>query len=436
MIDYIFAAVFALSLLIFTHELGHFTAAKLSGIRVLKFSLGFGPVLFRWRRKETEYALAVIPFGGYVKMAGEGDEEEARGESWEYASKPVWVRLIVVLAGPAMNFLLALVIAVTVIYVGGIEYIDTTTLGRVEPESIAAEAGLEVGDEIVSVGAVEVHTWNELAEAVAASADGPISLAVSRGDSLLHREILLTATEPGDAYPDLGVGPFEPPVIGKVRRRSPAHRAGLRSGDRVISVGGSPVTQWGDVASIIHENPGVAVPIVWRRDGVRMEADVVPEEGDIAVDEMTVTRGGLIQIRAYYPQRDVSLAEAATIGFDHTIWVSKQVLAFIKVLFTGAASRDMVGGPIRIGQMAGEMVMWGISELFLFIAYLSVVLFLLNLLPVPVLDGGHVVFLAIEAAMRKPLSLRLRTALQQIGFVLLLLLMVVVAVLDVDKLRG
>ncbi len=436
MIDYVFAAVFALSLLIFTHELGHFTAAKLSGIRVLKFSLGFGPVLLRWRRGDTEYALALVPFGGYVKMAGEGDEEEARGESWEYASKPVWVRLIVVLAGPTMNFLLALVIAVSVLYVGGVEYINTTKLGRVDEGSVAARAGVEVGDRILSVAGTPVGTWNEMAEAFAGVGGGAVAVTASRGDSLIHARFLLPEGKELGAYPDLGMGPFEPPVIGKVRRRSPAYRAGLRSGDEIVSVKGIPAVQWSDVAEVIHENPGVPVAIVWLRDGVRMEADVVPEEGDIAVDAKTVTRGGLIQIRAWYPRRDVSIGEAWSLGFDHTIWVSGQVLEFIKVLFTGAASRDMVGGPIRIGQMAGEMVMWGMSELFFFIAYLSVVLFLLNLLPIPVLDGGHVVFLLIEAAMRKPLSLRLRTVLQQIGFILLLLMMVVVAVLDVDKLRG
>ncbi len=436
MIDYIFAAVFALSLLIFTHELGHFTAAKLSGIRVLKFSMGFGPVLLRWQRGETEYAVAAIPFGGYVKMAGEGDEEEAGGESWEYASKPVWVRLIVVLAGPTMNLLLALVIAISVIYVGGIEYIDTTRLGRVEAGSVADGAGLEVGDEIVSIGGRDVQTWNELAEAFIGAGAGPVSITVTRGDSVFHRELVLAVDESRGGYPDLGIGPFEPPVIGKVRRRSPAHRAGLTPGDRIVTLAGTPVTQWSDVAGIIHKSAGVAVPVVWLRDGVRMEGEVTPEEGDIAVDETTLTRGGLIQIKTYYPRRSVSFPEAVSLGSEHTMWLAKQVLMFIKTVFTGAASRDMVGGPIRIGQMAGEMVMWGISELFFFIAYLSVVLFLLNLLPIPVLDGGHVVFLTIEAVMRKPLSLRLRGALQQIGFVLLLLLMVVVAVLDVNKLRG
>jgi regulator of sigma E protease len=436
MIDYIFAAVFSLGLLIFTHELGHFTAARLTGIRVLRFSLGFGPVLLRHRRGETEYALSAVPFGGYVKMAGEGEEGETRGEPWEFASKPVWARLLVVLAGPVMNLVLALVIAVVVIYATGIEFIGTTRLGRVDETSPAHAAGLQVGDEVVSVGNTAVGTWSDMAEAFLDAGPGRIPVGFSRGGATLRTEMDIPDSLVEGAYPSLGLGPLEEPVIGKVRRRSPAHEAGLRAGDRIVSVAGTPVTQWEEVAQQIHDHPGVAVALVWQRDGETMRGEVVPEKGDIAVDATTVTQGGLIQIRPYYPRRHVSIGEAISLGVGHTYWLSKQVVLFLKVLVTGAASRDMVGGPIRIGQMAGEMVMWGAAELFYFIAYLSVVLFLLNLLPVPVLDGGHVVFLAAEAVMRRPVSLRLRMILQQIGFVLLLLLMVVVAVLDVDKLRG
>lgn len=438
MIEYILAAAFALSLLIFTHELGHFLVAKLSGIRVLKFSMGFGPVLVSWRRRDTEYAISAIPFGGFVKMAGEGggdEEPEARGEPWEFSSKPVRVRLAVVLAGPAMNFALAVVIAIGVIYASGVEYIDTTRLGSVAPGSIGEAAGLETGDEVLSVGGTEVGEWNELVAAFIEAGGGRVAVVFSRGDSLLETQTVLPDSGLVE-YGDLGISPFEPPVIGKVRRRSPAHRAGLKPGDEIVSLAGTPVAQWAEVAEIIHGSPGVPVHIEWIRDGVRMEGEVIPEEGDIPVSPTSVIRGGLIQIRPRYAWRDVSFPEAVSLGFGHTVWLSKQVILFIRMLFTGGVSRDMVGGPIRIGQMAGETVMWGISELFFFIAYLSVVLFILNLLPIPVLDGGHVLFLAIEAGMRRPLSLRVRTVLQQVGFVLLILLMVVVAVLDLDKLGG
>ncbi|MCK4547050.1 MAG: RIP metalloprotease RseP [Candidatus Eisenbacteria sp.] len=511
MIDYIFAAVFALSLLIFSHELGHFMAAKLSGIRVLRFSMGFGPVLLRWGRGETEYALSAIPFGGYVKMAGEGDEDETKGEPWEFASKPVWKRLIVVIAGPFMNLLLALVITISVIYIGGIEYVDTTRLGRVVPGSLADGAGLVVGDRILAVGETDVGNWSDLTDALLTVPGGPVNISIEREGEVVQTVMVFPDSVTPAVYRRIGVEPFERPVIGKARRRSPARRAGLRSGDEIVSIAGTPITQWGEIAAIIHESPGVAIPIVWLRDGNRMEAEVVPEEGDVLSDApiigtvrggsaadlgglergdrivsvngarverwgevgefvrqsggapvviawdrdghpmqaevvleegdilndpMKVTRKGLIQIKAFYARRDVPLLEAASLGFDHTMWLAKQVLLFIKVLFTGQASRDMVGGPIRIGQMAGEMVMWGVAELFFFIAYLSVVLCLLNLLPVPVLDGGHVVFLAIEVVMRRPLSLRVRTVFQQVGFVLLLLVMALVMVLDLDKLRG
>jgi len=436
MIDYIVAAVVALSLLIFSHELGHFLAAKGSGIRVLKFSMGFGPVLVRWRRRETEYAIAVIPFGGYVKMAGEGGEEEAGGEPFEFSSKPVWVRLLVVLAGPAMNFVLALAIVIGVIFVNGVEYIDTTKLGEVVPGSIAAEAGLIEGDVILRVADTDVQDWNGLAGAFVEAGHGVIPLRVARGDSVFRTNVILPEPTEASGYPNLGVAPFEPPVVGKVRRRSPAHRAGLRAGDRIVEVAGTPVTQWTELAEIIQGNPGVAVPIVWLRDGERIEAEVVPEEGDIPVDMTTVTRGGLIRIRPRYAWRDVSLFEAVSLGADRTLWMAEQVVLFFKVLVTGSVSRDMVGGPIRIGQLAGEMVMWGVADLLFFIAYLSVVLFLMNLLPIPILDGGHVVFLGIEAVMGRPLSLRLRMVLQQIGFVVIMVLMAVVAVLDLDKLRG
>jgi len=342
------ATIFVLGILIFVHELGHFLVAKKSGIRVERFSLGFPPKLIGKKIGDTEYCISWIPLGGYVKMAGEEpDEKELKGEPWEFMSKPVRTRALVVFAGPAMNFILAILIFWGIIFLAGRQEIheDTNQIGLVAPGG-------------------------------------------------------------------------------------PADKAGIKSGDQIISINGIEVSTFKDMAEIIYQQVEKPVEVTWKRDEEEYTAMITTYKDRVLDEEGQFKYIGKIGIGPTYTTIKVGFFRALLEGIDTSIFILVETIKFIIELITGTASIKLVGGPVFIAQVAGQTAKTGIVSLLSFTALLSVNLCLINVLPIPVLDGGHLLFLGIEKIKGRPLSLKQRAAMQQIGLAFLILLIIFVTYND------
>jgi len=431
---YLYAIVFNLGILIFVHELGHFLAARAAGVTVERFSLGFGPRILKFTRGATEYALSIIPFGGYVKMKGmeqspEGDEEEHGPDA--FLGKPLGVRAAIVAAGPTTNLIWAFLVIVGVLFFAGLPTLGEPIVGEVDPESTAGAAGLVLGDRIVSVEGVDVTSWTDVVELAAEDEDGAIDIAIVRGDNAGSPiDVSLAYTEDEDGGIDLGLTAYVPPVVGDVMSGGPADRAGIRAGDHVLSISGAEVRTWNELGGIIYESAGVELEVVWERDGETMSATVVPEEGDEAVSATEVRTVGMIGIMRTWQNERLGLGEAITTGFELTWANLRAVVDFFVGLATLQVSGSMVGGPIRIVQMASESARWGASYFFGFMAFMSINLFMINMLPLPILDGGHLLLMALEKLRGRGLTERQLMVWQQVGLIFFVGLMAFLLVRD------
>jgi regulator of sigma E protease len=432
------AFVVVIGILILIHELGHFVVARLCGVGVERFSIGFGPVLLRWRGGETEYCLSAIPMGGYVKMMGEespleGGAAAAYDPEKAFALKPLAARFLIVFAGPGMNFVLAALIFGVVLATVG-RPVWPAVVGRVAEGGPAAAAGLRTGDLVTRVDGRAVSHWEDLDRAVAGSRGRALALAVQRAGA----EQTVTVTprhttlrdpifrEPSEAW-ELGAGPKLTPQIGSVNPGSPAEKAGLRAGDLVAAVAGEPVFTPDELMQSIQKRGGQTFDLTIEREGraltLAVTATSVKEKG-AAGQEAEIGRIGVgivtrvVRYEAYNPL--VAAGYGWVRAWEMTVLTAKGLWK--------VASRQIdssnIGGPIQIASEAGRQAKEGVASLALFTAIISVNLALLNLLPVPMLDGGHLFFFVIEAILGRPLSLKKREWAQQLGFVLLMLLMV------------
>jgi regulator of sigma E protease len=440
--------VVVIGVLILIHELGHFFVARLSGVGVERFSIGFGPVLARWRGTETEYCLSLIPMGGYVKMMGEENPLEG-GETLPYearkafALKPLWVRFLIVFAGPGMNFVLAAVIFAIVLATVG-RPVWPAVVGKVAPGSPAATAGLRTADTIAAVDGRRVAYWEDLERAIVDSNGRPLALTVKRDAG--EQALTVTPRRKGVTDPifresrdvwDIGAGPQLAPQISSVGQDSPAQRAGLRPGDVVVSVAGQPVYTPEDLVEAIRTRPNQPFPVAVERDGkqftVTITPDAVREKGpngqEIVVGKI---QAGIatkaVRFEPYDPITSVGLGAVRT--WDMTVLTVKGLWKLV----SRQIDSSNIGGPLQIATEAGRQAKEGFGSLLLFTAVISVNLAVLNLLPVPMLDGGHLFFFVIEAVLGRPLSLKKREAAQQLGFVLLMLLMVYALWNDLNRL--
>ncbi len=419
--------VITLSVLIFVHELGHFLAAKRSGVRVERFSIGFGPRVFGFRKGETEYVVSAIPFGGYVKMAGENPETPATGSDWEFMSKDKKTRGFIVIAGPAMNIALSVVLIACLAGFEGIDTLGPPLAITVDGGSPADSANLADQDLIVTVRGDSVRTWAELDQALLAGLGTQLEIGFVRAGLADKTQIDLRGIQ---SISEIGIGVFYEPVIGDVAWRGPAHRAGLRGGDRVIEIDAEPISSWEDLRQKVLGSPETELTFTWERAGEHMTSTVTPKRsGD----------HGLIEATPLLETQRSGFFEAVSTGFEITMWAAGQVTQITKFfgeLFRGRASTEAVGGPIRIGQIAGDALRWGLSNFIWFLALISAQLAILNLIPVPVLDGGHLLLLGIEAVTRRPITPRQRIIAHQIGFVFLFTLMVMVTLFDISRFFG
>ena len=449
--DYVVSAVVALGALIFIHELGHFLVAKAMGVGVERFSLGFGPRIFSFRRGETEYCVSIVPLGGYVKMTG----EEATGEdaihpatdvaptdpAKSFSTKPLWARALIVFAGPGMNFVLAAVIFSAVFATVGVPVLEPT-IGRVSPDSPAAQAGLRPRDQVVALDGKPVEHWGEIEDAVARANGRALGLTIVRDGarqemSVTPRKVPVKTpfNEPAEAW-SIGARPYLPPVVGEVRPGMPAAEAGLQPRDRVIALNGQPIETWDELAETISTKADEPLTLRIERGGSRMDVTVTPRvevERDALGNETKVGRIGIATATSQTFKRSDPFTSIAR-GVARTWDVTVITVVSIWKLATGTIPASNIGGPLQISMVAGQQAQQGLVSYAFFVALISVNLAILNLLPVPMLDGGHLLFFAIEAVLGRPLSLRKREIAQQIGLALLLLLMVFALFNDLTRL--
>ncbi len=429
--------VVVLGVLIVVHELGHFFMARLAGVGVERFSVGFGPVLWRFRGKETEYCISAIPMGGYVKMMGDDENPLEGGKSGAidprkaFNNKPLASRFLIVFAGPAMNFVLAVLIAALMFTLVG-RPVAPAQVGRVVEGSPAAQAGLVAGDRIISIDGSAVAYWEDVARVVQAAGARPLKMVVQGPAGERTVDITPTQGKRRDLFGDeqsvweIGASPYIPATIGDTVAGDPADQAGLKSGDTVVALEGQPVVSWDDLAEKIHQRAGQSTRLDVKRDDRTLTVTVTPKKGKVPGPDGKEVEVGLVGIRPGGTTLMVRSNPVAAL-WEGTEWAG-DVTAKTAIGLYKWASRQIpsnsIGGPIQIATMAGEQAKQGLSSLALFTAVISVNLFLLNLLPVPMLDGGHLLFFVCEAVLGRPLSVRKREVAQQVGFALLMLLMV------------
>jgi regulator of sigma E protease len=438
--------IVVLGVLILVHEFGHFIVARLFGVGVERFSIGFGPVLARIRGRETEYCVSLFPLGGYVKMMGddenplEGGRTNAVDARRAFNLKPLPVRFLIVFAGPAMNFVLAAVIfALVFMFLG--RPVAPAVVGRVTDGGPVAQAGLKTGDRIVAVEGRPAQHWEDLMKVVQAGRGETLQLTVqgAGGERKVAVTPVRTTTKDlfGDerAIWDVGARPYVPPSIGEVVSGMPAQQAGLRSGDVLVALEGKPVLSWEELAEGIHQRPGQPTRLEVKRGAETFAVTVTPVAVSERAPDGKDTQVGRIGIG---PAAAVTFARsnplrAAVEGVERTVEVTVLTAVGLYKIIVGQLDRKNIGGPIQIAVTAGEQARQGLPSLAFFTAVISVNLFLLNLLPVPMLDGGHLLFFVCEAALGRPLSVRKREVAQQVGFVLLMLLMVYAVYNDLDR---
>jgi regulator of sigma E protease len=433
--------IIALGALIFVHELGHFIVAKRAGICVEAFSLGFGPKLVGFKAGETEYRISALPFGGYVKMQGEEPGEEGASGPRSYSAKGPLARAKVILFGPLMNLFLCLALMPIVYMIGRSEpaYLsEAPRVADVKADSPAAEAGLAPGDLIVSVDGEAVSAWDGVMERVLVSPGGELDIGIER-DGARQDLPVKVAQLPEIRGGYMGVEPMlflgaEPRVDG-VRAGGPADAAGMEKGDLVVSVGGAGVEDWLDLSRLVNESGGRETKIVVERDGQQYPLTVAAEFNKdfgrwvigISKDR---TSGVPMVVRRY------GLWGSIVKGTKENIKLARMTFEVLGRLVTLKLSYKVLGGPILIAKTSAAAAATGLSGFLYFIAFLSLQLGILNLLPIPVLDGGQLLFIGIEGVMGRPLSLRVRTVAHHLGFALLISLMLLVTINDIDNVWG
>lgn len=426
-----------LGVLVFVHELGHFLVAKASGVKVLKFSLGFGPKLVGKKWGDTEYLICAIPLGGYVQMLGEGGGEQGEDapltpEEVErsFAHKPVGKRIAIVAAGPLMNLALPFLI-LPIAYMVGVNmpvYLDAPACtDYVVSDSDASRSGFEVGDCIVAIGDKSVTSWQEGNIALISAAGDTIHFVVERDGTQV--DLSMSPENNGlDGLMSLGLQPVERPVIGGLRPGDPAEEAGLKTGDRVVEISGTGISTWFDMKRKIQEGQGRIETFIIDREGESLEFEIAPQSKD--GEDYLIGVGQYPDVET----RTFGLFDAIQKGGEQSLELMELTLVFIQKLFSGDVSTKNIGGPITVVKIAGEAAQTGISVILSMLAFLSIQLGILNLLPIPILDGGHLFFNVIELIIRKPVSIRVREAAQQIGMLLLLSLMALAFYNDIMRL--
>ncbi len=438
------AFAFVLGVLVFVHELGHFLAAKRVGIRVLKFQLGFNPTVISFRRGDTEYGIGALPLGGYVKMAGDTEEDVRRDESGrvvrqpdEFLSKTKWERFQVLIMGPAMNVLLALVLTSIVLYQGAEvpAYEDQpVVVGATMPDSPAAKAGIVPGDRIMTVADHRVDTWEQFLLAIGTRPNRELTIDLLHNGQLVTRKVTPTVP-PGQSrfeVGDIGVLPNVHPHIARVNSGEPAEKAGIKAEDVILAVDNETVTFRGELIKAIASHPEQQITIRVLRGDRTIDIPVVPARGGCTGVAGAIGCIGVSMQEATKSFRPGPI-EAIELSVKKNIEYGGLIGQTVWGLITRQTSPKQLMGPVAIAQMSGESAALGWVSLFSFMAMISLNLGLVNLLPIPVLDGGHIFIMALEGLARRDFSVRVKEKMLLAGFVVILMLMVTVIYNDLTR---
>jgi regulator of sigma E protease len=416
--------VIVLGVLIFVHEAGHFMVAKLFRVRVLVFSFGFGKRLFGFRKGDTDYRVSLIPLGGYVRMAGDTAEENVAGNPDEFLSKPKWQRFLILFAGPFMNVVIAIAFIAVAAMSGLEEPITKPVIAEVTAGKPGAIAGLQPGDRLVRVKGEPVDDFHDVRLIISMNAGTAVEVLYDRGGKI-HKTTLTPAREQGEFGPigRAGIVFGTEPLVGRVLPSTPAANAGVRAGDQIVMAEGKIVTSLEDFVRISDDAKTKSIAMDLQRGTERVRV-IVPPSTD---EELAVSRG------IVRPTKLIKLGLIPALRYSvEQNWKSLRLaMSALARLFRPEGSIKELSGPINIARISGMVVQEGWIPTILLMALISLQLGVMNLLPIPVLDGGHIMILLIEGIARRDLSLRVKERIQQVGFAALATLMIVVIYNDV-----
>ncbi|MGD9379406.1 MAG: RIP metalloprotease RseP [candidate division WOR-3 bacterium] len=453
MIVTILAFLFILAFSITIHEFGHFLIAKLFKIPVEKFSIGYGPPLIRKQIGETDFRIAYFPLGGYVKIAGEEEGEITqkaqstentegniqKKEGTEYTEEkaqktqnsggvatfyeaPIYQRVLIVLAGPLFNIFSAFFVFIIILAGFGIlvnPYMKIT----VDEGSAAEAAGLVDSDSIVMVAGRSIADWDAMFDVLSEYDSQRVSIGVVRAGEYLERELTVDIN-------NIGLQPLVPPILGSLKLDGPAQKAGMQQGDRILKIGDSEIESWNQMVDTVRNSVDIPLRFSWLHEGEAKSATITPTAFYDPISEDTIGQVGAIMP---LQRRHIPVIDVVSMSAERSVEVIWLTLKTLYQLIIGRISRRAIGGPIAIARLSGESARWGFENLLGLLAIISINLGLINLFPIPVLDGGHVVISVIEAARRKRFSKRTRIIIQQIGYAIILLLIVFVTFNDITR---
>lgn len=424
------ALVVVLGVLVFIHEGGHFLAARAVGASVSVFSFGFGKRLFGFRRGETDYRVSLVPLGGYVRIAGLGPDESSQVDGSDDAEEllPRWQRAIILVAGPLANVIGAVGFLALAFWVGvdvPAWHAQPPDIAWVDPASPAAAAGIEPGDRVLSVDGKPVPTWRELEMATLSSPGRPLVVRVRRGEGIV--EVTLTP-RPESRYElgYAGLAPPLPPEVPRVLPGSAAEAAGIAPGDRIVAIDGEPTRHFYDLIRLVGGRAGQRIVVTVERGGERLDLEATPRNVD---------GQGKLGIPPPNPTvlQRLALPAAVAQASRECLHMTRETLAVLGKMLTGRSSIRQMSGPIDIARFSGEAARSGFIALVWLLGVISLQLAIFNLLPIPVLDGGHLAVITVESAIRRDFSVRTKERIVSIGFWLIIALVAVVLVNDVAK---
>lgn len=433
MLDFVLYSIlpflFILGFCITIHELGHFIVAKLSKIPVEKFSIGFGPPLLRKKIGETDFRIAYFPLGGYVKMAGEDEgeiikqeEEKKKPDVPGFYDAPIYKRVGVVSCGPLFNILSAFLVLFVIFAVYGV-VVNPFMKITVEEPSYYHNLGFSTHDSVVAVNGQHVENWERFWEIIEDDKDKEANVTVMRHGSTYEIHARM--------YEDsLGITPFVPPLVGAIQQNSPADKAGIKQGDRIVSIDGHGVNSWTEMVDLVRTAQNTPLEFTWLHQEEQMTATIMPKAFYDPIEQDTI---GQIGVFMPHGRTRLSFTRALTLSIQRTGEMIYRVLEIFYQLITRQIPARQLGGPIAIFKLSTESAQWGFEYLLGLLVIISVNLGLINLFPLPALDGGHIVIGIIEALRKKRFSRRTRLVIQQIGYALIFLLIIFVTFNDITR---